>query len=226
MNTKTTKGTATTIIWVEERVYQVDNSRENEIINTERLTTGEWVAEITLPLLNKTLTAKGETEGEAMEKVAQLAHPLIEEYIEQHPELKKENKIKDLEYEYECDENGKLKTIGITNESMLKVQQITEKIDKQIFDQLVEGVKKIFGPQSEEKTMFFKTIKLDSNDKGKGLDKILNEQTDKTAKEYKTIEIVSHLDAKNMIYYACGYMPRRKFATTKAKIQLNLWRGS
>ena len=135
---------ANKIMWVqywlghyEKPSERRDNSKrkrfpkgEDEII-AKPTSDNKWVCEIDIPLVNKTVKAVATTEINAMLNASNKAAKLIDEYLENHPELNVFNRFKNGHWQIIGDENGNYIRMGMSPEASKRNKM---QLDKMVMD--------------------------------------------------------------------------------------------
>lgn len=109
--------TANNIMWVEAWIKQAHPSLDFEI--SAKPFKSRWICEFNIPTVNKSVKSISTTEVNAMLNAAKQARKLINEYLNNHPELKDiVDKYWAKGWVIEEDENGNFMSLGRSQKSI------------------------------------------------------------------------------------------------------------
>lgn len=191
-------------MWVEYWIRKAHPSFEEYELLAEKYDDYRWICEIELPLINKTVKAISEKEINAMLIASEKAAKLIDEYMQEHPELEIKNMFKGKRWEIVGDENGKFLSMGMSSAWRREQGKQMQKMVEKTFDTLGKAIDKIERINGSTKNLvihvFDKSIFPEDMDNHQ----ILNEVSDKVAKLYKTLVNGGCVIRDNLVIYA-GY---------------------
>ncbi len=126
---------ATKLLWLDYWASRVDPNYEYAIIQHRKQKNGSWLVEAKLPYYDKKITRRSKNLMDAVLSAADKACEIIEQLMNDNPELRVENKYIDGHWEIVVDNNGKNYYIRMTDEAFKEVQNIQQSLTKELSDQ-------------------------------------------------------------------------------------------
>lgn len=174
---------ANNIMWVEYWIRKAHPSCADYELYAEKYDESRWICEIKLPLINKTVRSISDEEVKALLNASNKASKLIDEYMKEHPELEITNSYKSKRWEVTSDENGRVKSIGMSVEWRKRLGRQTQKKVELSAVTITKALEKINKINNTTEGLFVKAydVKLFGNKTGEEID---NQVYEMTRKEY------------------------------------------
>ena len=165
------------IVMLVNWISQVDEKLADEIFSPKKNEEGDWISEVRLPLIDKTVIGLGQDKLVSIKNMAVKASQLIKEYMKEHPKIK----VKDLFgadcYDLVEDDDGYI-SIEISKKEIKK----QELIETEIFTKM-QGFGKSIIDEFEEKLgtygdLYLSVKSVDLFEKGLSEDQMIRISSD------------------------------------------------
>ena len=195
---------ANKIAYVERWVMHFGKNKEYDGIKANQLQNGKWACEIDLPLIEQTAKVVASTEINAMLNGANKAAKAIQEFLNEHPEVKWIPLSKFRHWEIEMSEHG-FASLHLNSEyrkksgeQILMMQQETIKAVKKA----IARIKKVNG---SDKDLFIQVLDQSLFDDHKTIEEIMHEINDKIENDYHMSNMTVCYDKDGDSVIVVGY---------------------
>ena len=192
-------------MWVEYWIRKAHPSFKDYILTAEKYDDYRWICEIELPLINKTVKSISEKEVYAMLNASEKAAKLIDEYMNNHPELEIINRFKGKRWEINGDENGKLLSMEMNKVWREELGKQTMKMTRDSLETVKKAIKKIAKINGTSKNLFIQVLDQSLFDDHKTIEEIMHEINDKIENDYHMSNMTVCYDKDGDSVIVVGY---------------------
>lgn len=199
------KKNANNIMWVEYWIQKAHPSFKDYELTAEKYDDHRWICEIELPLINKTVKSISEKEVNAMFNASEKAAKLINEYMNNHPELEIINSFKGKRWEINGDENGKFLSMGMSKAWREEQGKQMMKMTNDSLEAVKKATKKIAKINGTSKNLFIQVLDQSLFDSEKTIEEIMHEVNDKIKNDYHMSNMAVYYDKDGDSVIVVGY---------------------
>ena len=134
---------ANKLLWVSYWLYRFSPDHEEAEITANIRKDNKWECKIQLPLIEKTVKSVSTTEVNAMYNASKKAATLIDEYLNNHPEIYVKNTFKRKHYVFTEDENGRFESARLSPEYRKKEGEKMTKMMTDSFKAVETAITKV-----------------------------------------------------------------------------------
>lgn len=196
---------ANNIMWVEYWIQKAHPSFKDYELTAEKYDDYRWICEIELPLINKTVKSISEKEVNAMFNASEKAAKLIDEYMNNHPELKIINNFKGKRWEINGDENGKFLSMGMSKAWREEQGKQMMKMTDDSLETIKKAIIKIAKINGTSKNLFIQVLDKSLFDDDMTIEEIMNEVNDKIKYDYRMANMTACYDKDCNSVIVMGY---------------------
>ena len=197
-------------MWVEYWVQQAHPSFADFNIWADETGDGRWICKFDLPLINKTVESISETQVNAMIRSANKAAKLIDEYMKNHPEMHIENKFKYKQYVIETDDNGRFRSLHLSEAARLRFGKAKVREDEESLEAVRKAIKKIAKINNSDKDIFIKVIDKSQFSDEMSIEEILEKLMNETEERYSFNELTIRFEKDINSIIMVGYTSYKK----------------
>lgn len=192
-------------MWVEYWIRKANSSLKYYILTAEKYDDYRWICEIELPLINKTVKSISEKEVYAMLNASEKAAKLIDEYMNNHPELEIINRFKGKRWEINGDENGKFLSMEMNKAWREELGKQMMKMTRDSLEAVKKAIKKIAKINGTSKNLFIQVLDQSLFDDHKTIEEIMHEINDKIENDYHMSNMTVCYDKDGDSVIVVGY---------------------
>ena len=191
---------ANNYLWVEHWLHKYNDSSKPSKIRANKIENNKWECQITLPLVNDTISSIENSEIGAIYCACEKSAKLINQYIDRHPDLEIQNIYKKGKYEFmEPTGDGFIWAIQ-TKSPKLKSREKLEKLTNKFIKVIEKAILRLKAINGSDKNLFIQVIDKNCFEKDAEFNKIQTIICDNIIKNYgEYIGMASKLSGDHLI---------------------------